>query len=292
MQFHKHRTLYDLACKEVARHRMQSPRTYYEWFIQRHKHNEMAFGIANFEYWWHCTHRPYYNIYPCVLHGFANMKLKMPFARLNLPHNPMCINLPIRHEIQIEGATGIMDRVCSLLVKETKDQFQMFMLSRNNSAISMSVFGVPYNHDADDLEQYIDHVVANCTYSITMNATTIKQCIRVVFALGIVINDPTSDLLSRIVKPKDQKQFNQTSDPVQQKKILKRANSAGIRGWAIGAQTENSPHYRQGCFAIYHCGPQRAQPTIKWRRGCTVNRKKITDVPTGYYDKETTHAES
>jgi hypothetical protein len=64
-----------------------------------------------------------------------------------------------------------------------------------------------------------------------------------------------------------------------------------VFGFDIGGpdSCENSPHWRARHMRIYWMGHgEDKKPVLRPVRGCIVNRKKITEIPTGYEDDSTT----
>ena len=62
-------------------------------------------------------------------------------------------------------------------------------------------------------------------------------------------------------------------------------------GKSLEEEVSSSPHYRRPHPALYWTGAGRKTPTIVFRSGSIVNRKKVTEVPTGYLDREAGHHE-
>lgn len=68
------------------------------------------------------------------------------------------------------------------------------------------------------------------------------------------------------------------------------------RGFTVGKQLEEdlaaersvSPHIRRPHMALFWTGKGRETPRYQLRRGAIVNPRSVTDVPTGYLDRETT----
>lgn len=102
--------------------------------------------------------------------------------------------------------------------------------------------------------------------------------------------DTDAGLIEPAVLAKDRVEYDQSTDDQRRKQLEERAvGKTDTRGFDVGRvlhqQTERgevSPHYRNGCLAVYHTGKGRAVPVIRWRKGSIVNRQKLTEVPTGF----------
>jgi hypothetical protein len=78
-------------------------------------------------------------------------------------------------------------------------------------------------------------------------------------------------------------------------KPLKYFQKIGKFGWNVGANVEKEKremgaHFRSPHLAVRWCGQGRTEKRIVRVRGTIVNRKKLTDIPTGYEELENKNA--
>jgi hypothetical protein len=112
-----------------------------------------------------------------------------------------------------------------------------------------------------------------------------------VFALLSLLDD-SSTLLEREVLAADRQKFAESGDA----KYVEKAIRRGVNAWNVGAKLgqpagsgrEVAAHYRQSHFAIRYMGRGTETKVARLRpiKGTFVHRDKITEVPTGYLDKE------
>lgn len=74
-------------------------------------------------------------------------------------------------------------------------------------------------------------------------------------------------------------------------KPLQYFQKVGKVGWNIGKNIEKEArevgaHYRRPHLAIRWCGKGGETPVLKRIKGAIVNKQKLTEIPTGYEDKE------
>ena len=66
-------------------------------------------------------------------------------------------------------------------------------------------------------------------------------------------------------------------------KFVDRAKRRGKIGWNVGRNIEVSPHIRgPSPAALYWTGKGHSVPIIRFRAGCVVHKKKISEIPTGF----------
>jgi hypothetical protein len=70
---------------------------------------------------------------------------------------------------------------------------------------------------------------------------------------------------------------------VERAKLAANARRRGNIGWHVGRRIQVMPHVRAACPAAnYWTGEGRKIPTVGFRRGAVIRRKKFSSVPTGF----------
>ena len=109
--------------------------------------------------------------------------------------------------------------------------------------------------------------------------------------VSILSNDAT--IVQPIVLNRDLMKYK-SADEATKKYLEERAARINGRGFSVGEKLEAelksessvSPHIRKPHMALFWTGKGRITPVLKLRRGAYVHRSEVTQVPTGFMDRE------
>lgn len=244
---------------------------------------------------WYLDKRPYYNVYPKVVDALLKTKLDIPMSSLKLPfeYSSLLVRLAEGHEIA-NGEVGAVFISCPEPIDESDT-------TRRISIQAWKVGGDKYTH----------HFVVTCLNSdlicdaITREVQSVEapegepmrilsqdlvtECMKL--ALGVSLLEHNAELIVPEVLNDDASKL-ETADEATIKRLQDKAIRRGKHGWSVGACTEPRPgyempaHYRRPHFSIRWTGVGRTIPKLCHIRGSIVHRDKITEIPTGYLDKQ------
>lgn len=169
------------------------------------------------------------------------------------------------------------------------------------------VIGIDINETSEGVPIYTmlafpldDRPVENCIYSLLSHSSTYlgiqipieisTACVKLAITLCLLEDNP--ELIEPDVLSKDRHRIPTASEQLKQE-LIERARRKGKYGFLVGKTLEENikrgemiPHSRRPHPAIVWTETGRQVPKIVLRKGSIIHRKKITNVPTGYQEKE------
>lgn len=308
MKFGKYQTGFEMGRSKFGWKR-DFPENYLEFYLKTGReaasiagdnmvHLEATINETIAETMFYRRDRPYYRIWPCILEAVPKTKLdigcevivprKHEVLSLELPYNnssngvtsvlvsimPKSVRAALGPRFSSEGMIGYLTILCQF--ENKREETFLF-----ESALKP---GVTVEEQFSELPKY-------GTENMSDNA--IKESLRlVVLVLGLM--QTGSDYLTPDLIEKHRQWIGTDRESEYHEKAKKR----GKNGWDVGRElqeqfdrAETSPHFRAPHFATVWTGKDRKIPKFVFRTGegggpIVVNRKKMIEVPTGYYGLE------
>jgi len=245
---------------------------------------------------WFRNKRPYYNIYPSIIPSLTKISLEnLTVDYVNLPLPELLIRLPESNN-PLKFVYNDKEYVLRTIMVADNFRFdnkpdedflvfwldvgevvldwnvQMFRLLCKKPGITVTeAFNLLSTHPSkDDGVQYPDNFI--------------EDCARLVCTLCLMSGD--EHIIQPEVLTSDEDKYDKTKDS----KYITKAINRGKYGWNVGKNIEIIPHVRAACpAALYWTGVGKKIPKVRFRKGCIVHRKKLNDMPTGYFDLEDNH---
>jgi hypothetical protein len=230
---------------------------------------------ANWEHDWYALGQPYYRIYPSITRLFLGINLAVPCDLIHPPLHSLAIQLP---DGKVRGDDWVVN---NLLVHVTPDTSEMAIVAygqcRGMNLTEMLAF--PMTHRTVE-EQVLGACSKPSLFGSVpgmslMTPSLTFQCLRIIATLCLIADNP--EFVRAEVLAADEDKYEQTRD----EKYVEKAKRRGKFGWTIGKHVEVSPHFRNGCLALYWTGRGRGIPTIRWRKESIVHREIVQSVPQG-----------
>lgn len=252
------------------------------------ENNGMVHGRTIAEAWselaWVEAKRPYWRVYPCIVEMIANTDLrKVANSRFGITQllNDCSVlkGKLISTSISVEfpeccAPHGLAAAfLCWHWYRECH-QFDYFISAAYPSGSVRTVFGACL--DTMPLAEY--EFNKECQYS-----STLEFLLKLVAFIGLIKDDPS--FVTRDVLNEDVHKY-ESADEELRRRLEEKAKRRGRFGWTIGKQYECIPHLRRPHFAIRWTGKGGETPKLRPIKAAVVHRKKLTEIPTGYRDKE------
>lgn len=242
------------------------------------------------EVFWKSKKRPYYSVYPGILKSLLSVNLDICANQIGWPllddegtPVPLCIRTA---EHPNDGLKSVLctDRgdvlVCVSQIQISGELTETCSYCKKHVSVS------------DFLQkQFADPKTLTTTrpYTDPETLTVRKNPIPPPYVIeawqlvvAVCLLGRNSDFIRPEVLSADTEKYKKTLD----EKYVAKAIRRGKYGWTVGAEIEHVPHLRRPHFAIRWTGPLGKKPVLTAIKGSVVNRKKITEVPTGYLDNE------
>lgn len=219
---------------------------------------ESARLLAELE--WKRLGRPYYNIWPSMVKPLTTCSLKGVLGKhIELPLTALVIRLP--------DPQGTM-----LYMKDANITF-VWLLETGLPLLTMFSDDSPMDGDSKSTL-----IVDDTTAQVR------REKMRRVLAIvaGVALLSHNKDIIEPIVLNADTHRYKQTHDV----SLIEKAKRKGTFGFDVGRHVETAPGFRQAHFAIRWKGKGRTRRELVPVKGCMVHRKLVTEVPTGYLDKD------
>lgn len=228
---------------------------------------------------WASAQRPYYDMYPSVTEGFIKLdldKVECQSIKLPLP------DLLLRFAVGQEPHSG---RIKTILASETSMKDRGGILIRiqegekdnKNPQISLPIStscGLTLQPGVSILHQ-LQYGRSNPYCNDIVDDTLVEVAWKLVIAVCLLADNP--DLIEQEPLDADRQKWEATHDM----SLIEKAGRRGKRAWAVGKHITVAPGFRRPHFAIRWTGKGGTIPQLKPIRGCLVQRKIITQVPTG-----------
>lgn len=240
---------------------------------------------------WFLNRRPYYNIYPSIIPALTKISLdNLTVDHIRLPLPELLIRLPdSNHPLRFwhkdkEYALRTIMVADNFKFHNREDNFLVFWLDVGESVMDWNVQmfrlmckkpGLSVNNAFNLLEKHHSK-----DEGVIYPDDFIEDCARLVCTICLMSDDP--DVVQPEVLSMDEEKYEKTKD----QKFVEKAKNRGKYGWSVGKNIEIVPHVRSSCpAALYWTGEGKKIPKIRFRKGCVVHRKKLSEIPTGYLDK-------
>lgn len=231
---------------------------------------------------WYSLGRPYFSVWPLASESFQGIRLNgVSLNSMRLPLGSMLIRFPIGNEPVVASSYAIRSFLLEV-VNDPYSQSRRYLgasMEWHESSISSITKWSMVNEFSENQE--MESFIHNLDESQFPNRDEVfRFVIRHALAISLLANDP--DLIEPDVLDRDREKWDRTHDSA----IVERAHRRGKKGWVIGRHMDVSPHYRRAHFGLRWTGQGHAIPKIVPVKGAIVRRKKLSEVPTGYLDKE------
>jgi len=215
---------------------------------------------------WKRLGRPYYNIWPSMTKPLTNCNLKGVLGRhVELPVAALLLRFP-------EPMGTIF---------YYKDVDVTFLWRMETDVPLLAMFGDDSTMEGAKIS---DDAVGASERSDADAESRMKAMLSTV--AGIALLSHNKDIIEPIVLNADAHKFAQTRDPA----LIEKAKRKGTFGFNVGRHLETAPGFRQAHFATRWKGSRKNEgglrPELVPVKGCMVHRKLVTEVPTGYLDKD------
>jgi hypothetical protein len=308
MEFHSYKTM------RPEGYRGSTDEYLGDFFMSEDASNTRGIGTirACVEAGWHRRERPFYNVYPIATELCMKTSLNMKWGDILLPTRYILLRFPVGNEPH-----GISTALLRVPSKHKESTFVCASRSRMPAAAALIRFpicGTIYTvgdsvpvmwlyHPKGDIK---DEVLSD-TMPDPSVICPVESCdpashanhgrhfrdqhsflTRLLAFIGLLANG--TDLITPAILSKDREEYDSTADESRRKWLEDRASRRQGRGFDIGRSMEieraASPHWRSRHLALFHTGPGRTMPVLKWRSGCVVTPTDLSAVPTGFLGKE------
>lgn len=281
--------------KRFGKHTNMTRDGIYNMVMNHPDSGTFAIRHAMWERDWVAAGRPYYDLYPGLIEPFAKLCLDIKPTSLQPPGGLR--NLLVRFPEHPDNKTA---RTMFIAWQPTRWQgtsldgqaVNPFIVvggdfgERDEGGLMVASVYAPPPDDSKTLQEWLD-VMPYKDQTDGSNYTTIFQndqqalfkLVRIACCLCLLNNNP--ELITPQVLNRDADKARNAT-PEELAALAARARANGRYGFSVGAGLESIPHMRRPHPAIYHTGKGRAVPVIKMRKGSVVQRKKVTEVPTGF----------
>lgn len=214
------------------------------------------------EWNWYKIKRPYYNSYPYISERAFNFDISdiTPSQVPRFPEESIVVMFP-------EGSL-FQSLLLSFMEVEDDVPYELVTVAGHHWNGDIVVYG--FDMKDEDINSFRDQ---NDDKS---------ACLRAAIFIALASRSP--GLLEPVICDKMK---HLPLDEAVRRSVKRRG---GQKIFSLGKALEESvamtPHYRRPHPAIYWTGKGRKIPTVVFRAGSMVNHKKVTDIPTGYIDKD------
>lgn len=220
---------------------------------------------------WDDVQRPFFNVHPAVLKCLQNTKMEIDLAQIpqSILHRLKLMEVrvpkgygfvPFYMRIGPEFGNGTQDTKLTLLSATDAGDDKM------HTWWMVQPFGQPCGFDsiAEDAPPKDIETQAIASLRVAIGVMLLAADPR--FCQPILLNRDKGKLLSES----------------EREVAIQRAAKRGQFGFDIGKDIELSPHFRRPHFAIRWTGKGGEVPKLVPVKGCVINEKLMTSVPTGY----------
>lgn len=235
---------------------------------------------------WDLAKKPYYSIYPKIVKSLLRVPLDIKMERLEYPTSTSTLLIRLARGHELNGQVRAI-LVASMRHGYSKDKkvIPMTMQCTNGEA-----YAALFECGLDVTLDTLINKQASLPEPNGLDTETVRQCMKLAVGVSLLDHDP--ELVMPDVLADDRDKVGLAMDPVLLAKLTDKAQRRGKVGWIIGACTEPapghtvSPHYRNPHFAIRWTGAGRVKPVLTSIKGSIIHRNKMTEIPTGYLEKE------
>ena len=241
------------------------------------------------EYNWIKDKKPYYNVYPSIIPHLLKISLDNLFVnQINLPLPYLLVRFPENNILNFEHDNQKY-YLKTILIADNTNYY------RNN--IPHMVFWIDfgeYDYELNCRVQTYKSIKKSEGFTINQGFKALKShesfergvicpedflenCAKLVCTICLMAED--QEIIQPDVLSCDEDKFEKTKDL----KYIEKAKRRGKYGWSVGKNIQISPHVRASCpAALYWTGPKKSIPKIRFRKGCIVHKKTISNIQTGF----------
>ncbi len=207
---------------------------------------------------WCTLGRPYYDVWPTMIDAVTKCKLQ--------DTKVSDLQLPITH-LYVRFPKGLGTNILASL---TPTGLEVYVDDSVDPLAGFAFLAKPHEKLHDIVtDPNIMHV-----------KPMVGMALSTVAALALLSQN--KDIIEPIVLNKDIHKYEKTHDV----ELIEKAKRKGLFGFNVGRHVEVAPGFRKPHFGIRWKGVGRTRRELVPIKGCLVKRKLITEVPTGYFDKD------
>ena len=206
---------------------------------------------------------------------FLGIRLDLPSAKIRPPLRSLAIQLPPGTVYDDEWV------VDNLLVDTNAERCQLSIVAygRHQGVSVAQITAFPITHEPVEtlllMARREPALLGSGSRRWLMKPELQSNCMRIVATLCLVADNP--EFVRAEVLASDEEKYGRTRDG----KYVAKAKRRGKYGWTVGKHVEMSPHFRNGCLALYWTGHGRTIPKIRWRKESIVHKDIVQKVPQG-----------
>lgn len=240
-------------------------------------------AVMQAEQLWYQARRPYYKVWPGIENALLRTSLNLEEAQVPALPLPVVLvlfndqrssDVPFQSMLMFDGRYTSECDGLFLSVFMPDESFTNVLVTR------------------DKIKEVVGGTAMNIAEpGATSQVTNHEAIVRLAVGLCLLANNPAmvepdylNDDASRVASAKA------AGDQAALDRLAAKAEQRGKYGFTIGRHVEHCPHLRRPHFGIRHTGPGGMKPMLVPIKAAVVNRKKFTEVPTGYLDDELTGA--
>ena len=262
---------------------------------------------------WQELGRPYYNVWPSVIPALSRLKLDADSSWFKLPLDHLLLRFPKESNpltFEYKGVWAVHSVLASNALlpdeegKEYKRAITLWLdINEPLSAVRETALqdgkvvihqpdpgkhtpSMLYRHiicdEGKTIEWSFDNIPPHSSsgFGVVYPDHIVRDVARIVCTLCLLQADP--ELVEPIVLAKDEAK----RDAQNEARLVDRARRRGMYGWHLGRNVQVSPHIRSAHAHLYWTGKGRKIPAIRFLKATVVRRHRVSEVPTGYLDKE------
>ena len=216
---------------------------------------------------WAELRMPYYNLWPGIISALTKLRLDIECDFFKLPMTPLLVRFPKSCDHPLKWSCDGKEWSIRYMMVSERMRLYKHLLKYPGWTIERSFEEIPAHESISIGVEYPRQII--------------EDCARIACTLCLMAADP--ELVVPDVLAKDKAKFADTNDPA----LVERAHNRGKVGWDVGHNVEIAPHLRSSSpAALYWTGVGRKVPRIRFRKGCIVHRKRLSEVPTGFLANE------
>jgi hypothetical protein len=261
---------------------------------------------------WAELRMPYYNLWPSIIPALTKLRLDVECTFFTLPLTPILVRFPVSASHSLRWSyDGKEWAIQTMMVSERallpdpgfdkkhnipREEIPALsfwldigeLVEPDNPQFRRRLYKHLLKYPGWTIERSFEEIPAHDSVSVGVEypKKVIEDCARIACTICLMAADP--ELVVPDVLSKDKAKFAATGD----QSLVEKAHRRGKVGWDVGANIEVSPHLRSASpAALYWTGTGRKVPRIRFRKGCIVHRRRLSEVPTGFMADETPQGE-
>lgn len=234
-----------------------------------------ADGAVIMEQDWIRSGRPYYIVYPIACETLLRVRLDIPANALKIPAGLRVVALRFGVGKEVEGVSSILFGISA---NNLIGVFIQMLDGKQNTTFSIEF-------DSATVEEQLQGSRIEGRLRGMVRPAAIFAAMRI--ACGVCLLGEDSEWVDPDVLSKDRVKYEQTGDPA----IVERAKRRGKFGWVVGGNIDTAPHLRRPHLGIRWTGEKKLIPKLVPISGSVVRKRRLSEVPHGYGDRESAESE-